>query len=1408
MITMRKPILLLAAAMVAAVLIVFCSALIWIKSTPGLNWIQSRINSTIPGKITIQKHRLSLLTPSLDLYHVVIHDPSGLALAGFTHLAVALDWSSLWRGEIRLERILLQTPWADLAIDENAVLNLVKAMVPPAREDEKKAPASESAGWPFNIVFKSIQLTDGRFSFRSSDDTTRLDASGITLSADGNLLDRSGSLDLDLAHVRFSSAGIHPEPGRIVAKARLDGDQLSVAAIDVISGLTTLRFSGSVKDLYTRPTIDSDLSLNSRLSEIKTILNLAGDYAGLVEATLTLKGRLDNPDAGLVLAVEDTRLAGQPVGRGDLSINLQDRQVEMESAAFRLADGVVSLKGSADLRAAFPTGFLASPTDIDRIAYHIDLVQDTPDLTPWLNRFVNLSGRMTSRLSLSGQGVTLAGMSAKLSLDGSGNDLLAPGMDRPINADVNLAAQMERGKISLSHLDTIADGFELSGAGHFQIDDQTLAGNLALTSEDLSQALAVAGLTLVDGACNAALTVGGSLSQPQFSANLLANNLKIDVYTLGNVSIEAEMDPDGQLHLTHLALQNKDSQIRGNGRLRLLPNGDGIDPAFINTLGLTVENVSAADFMPAPPLDGTLHGQLKLDGPLASLSGDLSLNGKALKANAATIGDVDTRLRLNDGKVMVHRLHLKNQGSTFTATGNIQLLTPGTLQWLQDPPFDFSAASDHLDPGHFIDMASGDFTFNAELAGRLKNPIGVVSLAGSQANLAGQPVETIALEARFEEQQLWLDRIQAVFAPGEQIEGRGWLKLDKTVDLHLKSNGIATSRIYRLNDFFPGEGRLHIDMSAQGSIENPDIDGRLTVTDIIINEEAIDDIDLTVSLHDMQAKAKGRLNFEMDAASDLKKGDFDVKLTFDRTETSAYFKAAGKPGFHGTLTGSVIAAGNIRDAVNASAQVDLSALHLMFEEISLVQSDSIALQLADRELSVSEFDMALLSEGHLRLQGAAHLDGRLDMAVDGRIPLAVARRFSDELADATGIVTLEGSISGETSAPQFDARINLEHIGMTVPGLVQRIRDLNGRIQLDAERIRIDAFEGFLDTGSFAVAGTIDHDQLQPIRIDLGIKASSLPLEIRDTLAVLVNGDIRIEGEDRSANARGEIILLEGVYYKDVDISLLQMASSATTRRRTVAAKSRALSIPYFDTVNLNIAVGHRQPFVVQNNLADLEISPALKIGGTLANPIVSGRAEVRHGTVTFQRKIFDVIKGVIYFANPYKTEVEIDIESETEIRTWRINLAIKGTPDNLKVTMTSQPQETEADILSLILFGRTGQELTSGGGGVERTTGQIMAEMLVDTFGDDLKKSSGVDILRVETAESSGGQDADGVKVTVGKHLSDRLTVKYALETINGETLQWAIMEYKLLERILVNGSQSTSGSFGAELVYRIEFR
>ena len=58
----------------------------------------------------------------------------------------------------------------------------------------------------------------------------------------------------------------------------------------------------------------------------------------------------------------------------------------------------------------------------------------------------------------------------------------------------------------------------------------------------------------------------------------------------------------------------------------------------------------------------------------------------------------------------------------------------------------------------------------------------------------------------------------------------------------------------------------------------------------------------------------------------------------------------------------------------------------------------------------------------------------------------------------------------------------------------------------------------------------------------------------------------------------------------------MKLATAATERQREITPTTEPLSIPYFDTVNLDIAIRHRQAFEVENNLAELEISPDLQV--------------------------------------------------------------------------------------------------------------------------------------------------------------------------------------------------------------------
>ena len=101
-----------------------------------------------------------------------------------------------------------------------------------------------------------------------------------------------------------------------------------------------------------------------------------------------------------------------------------------------------------------------------------------------------------------------------------------------------------------------------------------------------------------------------------------------------------------------------------------------------------------------------------------------------------------------------------------------------------------------------------------------------------------------------------------------------------------------------------------------------------------------------------------------------------------------------------------------------------------------------------------------------------------------------------------------------------------------------------------------------------------------------------------------------------------------------------------------------------------------------------------------------------------------------------------------------------------------------------------------------------MLAELLAGTYGEELRETTGLDILELETVSPEAGGAAGNIRITVGEELTRRLTVKYSLETTSGETTRTAIAEYKFFENLLINGFQDNKGAFGADFRFRLEFR
>jgi translocation and assembly module TamB len=390
---------------------------------------------------------------------------------------------------------------------------------------------------------------------------------------------------------------------------------------------------------------------------------------------------------------------------------------------------------------------------------------------------------------------------------------------------------------------------------------------------------------------------------------------------------------------------------------------------------------------------------------------------------------------------------------------------------------------------------------------------------------------------------------------------------------------------------------------------------------------------------------------------------------------------------------------------------------------------------------------------------------------------------------------------GNAASPDLKGSVEFSNMALDLEALDEPLEKISGHILLTPDAVDILDITANLGDGKITLAGNAELKNGMPDKFKLNLDAVQVPVDLPDTLEMTLNSQLTWAGTMDKSEITGQIDIFEGTYYKKVDLSLISIAAQQTRKSRP---KVREPGPDFLKTIGLNIYITRREAIVVDNNLASMSISPNLSVRGTLYAPSLDGRAVVDEGVINFQEAQFEITEGSIDFINPYKIEPEITLVSKTTIADYTITLSVTGTPDDLALNFSSDPEATDADILSLIAFGKTTDEMSTDIDGGSMSAA-VIAKMILDSFSEKIKDTTGL-------SEVSFSMDNEGsetsVRVGLGADLSRQLSVSYDIEISDGQTVQTVTTYYKLLEHLLLSSFQDTSGKLGGELKYRLEFR
>jgi len=839
--------------------------------------------------------------------------------------------------------------------------------------------------------------------------------------------------------------------------------------------------------------------------------------------------------------------------------------------------------------------------------------------------------------------------------------------------------------------------------------------------------------------------------------------------------------------------------------------------------------------------------------------------------NYPVVRSAESDLILSDGVVNIKRFDLTSCDSSVQLEGAVTVLEKeksGRFKLMPMPLFDLSANSDKINITELLRQLnllqehhiSADLAVNSHLTGTLDNPEVVLNINGKDISAAGQKFREVTLKGGYQNHRSKIDSLLITLssdtADGSEkdtpsdvkstpsdakgsydntLEIQGVIDQNKKFKMDLYSSGIDLFCIESVKNSDVIKGVASGTLFAEGdlnSVRSSKIEGDIALKQVQIMDRPFEDFSVKIALQDSSLKLKGRLNFDVDADFDVKSRDFALQAIFKETDLTPWLTFAGvKQIQRGTVTGTIDIRGNADHTDRISGTCNLSKLSLnLFRDPAIflnssgtvqeqvwIRADNIRGWSDGKKFRVEKFKTMLPENGEVVLAASGSIGGPIKCQADATLPVKFASLFIPDMPAMKGAVKLNvraDMASDDIKNSDLDAYVELVGIEVALPESAgdMKLKEINGTIRADSSKIEIAEIRGKLisgrNSGEFRMSGGAKLEDFTPHDIFIKLTAKEIPVNMVDNFAAEFDTDLSFKGNPDGSTLSGSLLINHAQLTGDINVERKILSRLTETSRGRTGVNEKKEVNKLLEKMKLNIALKGREPFIVENNLAYMEIHPDIRISGTAAAPVVSGRSEINPGTITYQSNEFTLTRGIIDFVNPYKIEPELDIQSHRTVRDWDILLEVSGTPENLKFKLTSDPSLEDGDIISLLLRGKTVTELIRAEGGTTLSAASMLSQVAVSAVSNRVRSATGLDIFEVGFGNDSADNGFGDMNVTVGKEITDKITVKYSTENEDGVMVGKTSAKYKVMDNISVSGFQNSEGQFGGEVRYRLEFR
>jgi translocation and assembly module TamB len=693
-------------------------------------------------------------------------------------------------------------------------------------------------------------------------------------------------------------------------------------------------------------------------------------------------------------------------------------------------------------------------------------------------------------------------------------------------------------------------------------------------------------------------------------------------------------------------------------------------------------------------------------------------------------------------------------------------------------------------------------TIEAQISGQ--GPISALNGSGSltlkDGTLYGEPVSSIAVQGSFDNHVLTLREATAATPSGNISLHGAYDVRAHTFDCQANAAGLDLAKLRHLRDNMPSmTGRLGLQFTASGTIDDPRIDGHGAVEGLSVRGQSFGNLsfkahaanhaliyDASTQFESAQAAVHGQtqLHDPYQTEGSLQLDHFDLGTIFKLAHVENIAEQS-------MVSGTAQFAGPLAHPREMRGDVRLPQVAMTIAGMTFKSEGGVHAALDNGRVALDP--LHITGEGtDLRVQGTVDLQGtqRIDLAANGSVNLKLAQSFNPDLT-ASGNSIFEIEAHGPLANPELRGRVRLENGAFALEDLPNGLSQLNGTLEFSQNRLEVQQLKAITGGGQVNIGGYLAYQH--GLFANLTIDAQGVRIRYPEGVSSMADANIQVRGTQASMLVSGRILITRFSISPDLDIAALAAQANAV---HPVASPNAPAN-----RIGLDLRIQSSPQLNFQNAFAKLAGDVDLRLQGTLASPSLLGRISVTEGDATIAGTRYELQRGDITFTNPVRIQPNIDLSATARVDDYDISLGLHGTPDKMSVTYRSDPPLPEGDVMALLALGRTQSEQGLYTQQQQQSAAQsgssdvLLGGALNATVSSRVQKLFGAGSVKVDPSYL-GALGNSTTRITVEEQLGKNVTLTYATN-VDTTSQQFLQADIAINRHVSVQVTRDESGVF-----------